>query len=261
MPAPDNAKAAAWDLVGGMFWTKGRASARPTQAEIDIFLEGLVPGARLAIVGASTKELVEAALTRKLDVAVLDFSARMCADLTEAISPGADIRVQDITGTIAPDLEGRFDAVASDRLINRFTRSEGVRALSGMLALLREGGTVRPSVKLGFYPMDERMIAEGRRRGTLASFYNEVTRTIDFQAAGDVLDGCVLPHGEIDRGILVDWYRGRHRESRFDEVDVLALASEARAGERGLRLARSCPFPDATGTGYYVFEAFAPGTA
>ncbi|MCG6122420.1 MAG: class I SAM-dependent methyltransferase [Microvirga sp.] len=255
MTTQENAKASAWDLVGGLFWTKGRATARPTDAEIDIFLEGLAPGARVAIIGASTKDLVEAAFDRGLSATVLDFSAKMCADLADVVGSGADIRVQDITGEIPATLRGRFDAVLSDRLVNRFTREEAVRAFSGMLALLREGGTLHASIKLGFYPMDERMIEEGRRRQTLAAFYDESTRTIDFPAAGEILETCLLPHGEIDRTILLSWYRGRGCESRFDDADVLALASEAEFGELALRRASARAFPNAKETTCYVFEA------
>lgn len=251
----ENPKAAAWNLVGGLFWTKGRATARPTEAEIDMFLSRLSPGARIAVIGASTKELVEAALARGLRPSVLDFSARMCADLVDAVGPGADVRVVDITGPVPEDLAGVHEAVISDRLINRFTHEEGAKALSGMLALAQAGGTVRASVKMGFYPMDERMIEEGRRRGTLERFYDARTRTIDFPAAEDVLETCLLPHGEIDREILLEWYRGRGRESRFDDADIRAMAVRARAGDRVVGAVEAVPFPDAKETTCYVFTA------
>ena len=254
-----NAKAAAWDLVGGLFWTKGRTTARPTQAEIDIFLSGLAPGARIAVVGASTKDLVEQALAVGLHVTVLDFSARMCADLAEEVGYNIDIRVHDITDEIPDDLVGAYDAAISDRIINRFTREEGVRALAGMLGLLREGGVIRTSIKLGFYPMDDRMIEEGNRRGTLEHFYDVRTRTIDFHAAADVLDTCLLPHGEIDRDILLDWYRGRGRESRFEDADIRAMAAQAFAGNLVLGQAQICLFPDAKETICYFFDAITAG--
>ncbi len=254
-----NAKAAAWDLVGGLFWTKGRVTARPTRAEIDLFLSGLSPGARIAVVGASTKDLVEVALARALCVTVLDFSARMCSDLAEAVGAGADIRVQDITDKIPADLVGAHEAVLSDRLINRLTHEEGIKALSGMLWLAQEGGTVRTSIKLGLYPMDERMIDEGIRRGTLERFYNPRTRTIDFPAAADVLDNCLLPHGDIERDILLDWYRGRGRESRFEDADIRAMAAQARAGGLVLGQGQVSAFPHAKETTFYVFCAIAQG--
>lgn len=257
MASIENRKAAAWDRVGGLFWTHGRETARPTQAEIDIFLADLPAGARIVVAGASTKDLVEAALARGLDVSVLDFSERMCADLRQALGERPDIRVADITQAMPHDLVGVHDAVLSDRLINRFTREESVSALSGMLSLLRPGGTVRASIKMGLYPMDERMIEEGRRRGTLADFYDEATRTIDFQAARDVLEACLLPHGEIDRDILLEWYRGRGRESRFDDADIRELASRARAGGLVLAPPRASAFPNAKETNYYVFDAVA----
>ncbi len=253
MPDIENPKAAAWNLVGGLFWTKGRATARPTESEIDIFLSNLSPGSRIAVIGASTKELVEVALDRGLHPSVLDFSARMCADLADAVGSGADVRVADITGVIPEDLLGVHEAVISDRLINRFTHEEGVKALSGMLALARKGATVRASIKMGFYQMDERMIEEGRRRGTLDRFFDARTRTIDFPAAGDVLEACLLPHGEIDRGILLDWYRGRGRESRFDDADIRAMAGRAHAGDLIVGAVDAVSFPDAEATTCYHF--------
>ncbi len=256
MRAPTrNTKAAAWDLVGGLFWSKGRATARPTQPEISIFLSGLAPGARIAVIGASTKDLVQSALAIGLRLTVLDFSARMCADLAEEVRSDTDIRVQDITEEMPDDLAGAYDAVISDRLINRFTREEGLKALSGMLWLLKEGGVIRTSIKMGFYPMDHRMIEEGSRRGTLENFYDACTRTIDFQAAGEVLDTCLLPHGEISRAILLDWYRGRGRESRFEDADILAMAALVRAGDLVLGQAKKSAFPDAKETICYDFEA------
>jgi hypothetical protein len=251
-----NAKAAAWDLLGGQFWTSGRVTARPTIAEINIFLEGIAPKSRIAVIGASTKYLVDGALARGLDVTVLDFSIRMCEDLGAAIGRRGNIRVQDITADILPeDLIGQYDVVLSDRLFNRFTREESVKAFSRMLELLRAGGNVRASARLGLYPMDERMIMEGERRGTLSLFYDEATRTIDFPAAGTILEACLMPHGEIDRETLLGWYRRRGRESRYENADILEFARAARTTDFSLDLVRFGPFPDANETMYYVFEA------
>jgi hypothetical protein len=252
-----NPKIAAWDLLGSQFWAKGRATARPTMAEIGIFLEELPTGSCIGVVGASTKDLIEAAVARRVAVTVFDFSTRMCSDLRASIASTIDTRILDITAAIPADLRGQYDAVLSDRLINRFTRSETVSALAGMLSLLRRGGTWRTSVKLGFYPMDNRMIDEGKRRKTLPTFYDEATRTIDFCAAGDVLDTCLLPHGDIAPNILLAWYRGRGRESRFDHEDILSLAAEIEANGKTLQLNRSFALPHAKETTYYEFKAIA----
>jgi 2-isopropylmalate synthase len=255
MPIHANPKSAAWDLIGKLFWSKGRASARPTPSEVDIFLAALPSSARIAIVGASTKELIQAALARNFTVTVLDFSTKMCADLGALVGSAVDIRLLDITEAMPPDLCGQYDAVLSDRLINRFTREESVRALSSMLALLGDSGTVRTSVKLGFYPMDKCMIDEGSRRGTLTSFYDETTCTIDFLRAGTVLEACLQPHGEIDRETLLAWYRCRGRESRYNDADIMDIAEHARLCLRKLRCTDSRSFPDTMETTYYVFKA------
>lgn len=249
MTAVVNDKAHAWNLVGGMFWEIGRKSARPSAAEIERFLEGVRPGQRVAVVGASTRELVEAAIERGAEVTVFDFSSRMCEDLAKALDGRpCTIRQLDITAPTPPGQAGRFELVMSDRLINRFTRDEGVRALTGMLGLLAPGGAVLTALKLGFYPMDLRMIEEGRRRGRLAEFYDEATRTIDFAAAGDILDACVLPHGDIPVEVLLPWYRGRGREARFDRADMHAMAASVRLEGRGLSVVEERPLPDAPET-------------
>ena len=250
----ENCKSAAWDLVGSLFWTQGRSTARPTENEIGIFLEGLATEASIAIVGASTKDLVQAAVSCGLSVTVLDFSPKMCADLAAQLDEPVDVRVQDITAPITAELQARYDAVLSDRLINRFTREETVQAFSGMLALLKQGGSLRTSVKLGLYPMDERMIEEGSRLGTLSSFFDGPTQTIDFEAAGIVLESCLLPHGDIDRDILLNWYRGRGRESRYTDGDIRSLAAKADFRDHTLSLVLSQPFPDAKETTYYAFQ-------
>jgi len=251
-----NPKAAAWDLLGAQFWEKGRPSARPSAAELDLFLTGLPPGEAVAVVGASTKDLVHLAVARGLRVTVMDFSQRMCSDLRAALPDDAfALELRDITAAVPIHQREQFSVVLSDRLINRFTHAEAQRALRAMRDLTKTGGEVRTSVKLGNYAMDERMIDEGRRRCVLADFFDAHTRTIDFSRAGEVLENALLPHGEIPHKTLLAWYRGRGLESRYGEADVVRAALEA--GESGgrLELARVAPFPDAPSTVGFVFTA------
>ena len=69
-----NPKANAWDHLGGLFWTIGRKSARPSPREIDLFLAEFLPGAHVVVVGASSKELTKVAASRGFRVTTLDFS-------------------------------------------------------------------------------------------------------------------------------------------------------------------------------------------
>ncbi|GGK78908.1 class I SAM-dependent methyltransferase [Mangrovihabitans endophyticus] len=251
-----NAKSAAWDLIGSQFWEAGRTSAKPSPEEIGLFLREIPPGARCAVIGASTKDLIEALIGRGAVVTVLDFSARMCTDLAAALPAGAcQVCQLDITAEVPAELRGTQDVVLSDRLINRFSDTELQRGLTGMLELLAPGGQVRASVKMGLYPMDERMIAIGTERGCLQDFYRPADRVIDFAAAGEVLVDALLAHGQIPAPTLLDWYRGRGREKRVTHEDMTGLIAAVRGNGRALRLVEFSEFPQAPQTTMYVAEA------
>lgn len=255
-----NAKSAAWDLIGSLFWESGRTSAKPSDEEIGLFLADIPAGARCTVVGASTKDLVEALIALGARVTVLDFSERMCADLRDALPAGScEVLQHDITRPAPVRLRATQDFVLNDRLVNRFGQHEARAGVEGMLDLLADGGQLRASIKLGLYPMDERMIAAGRERGTLDSFFDAETKVIDFAAAGDVLTDALLPHGVISPELLVRWYRGRGREQRFDHDDVVALVERAAIGGRGLRLVSATEFGQAPHTRMYTAEAV-PGS-
>ncbi|MFD7919955.1 hypothetical protein ACFV3R_12100 [Streptomyces sp. NPDC059740] len=255
-----NAKSAAWDLIGSLFWESGRTTAKPSDEEIGLFLDGVAAGARCTVVGASTKDLVEKLLERGAEVTVLDFSTRMCDDLRAALPPGScQVLRHDITRPAPEGLRATQDFVLNDRLVNRFGADEAQAGVTGMLDLLAPGGQLRASVKLGLYPMDERMIAAGRERGTLAEFYQPEAKVIDFAAAGEVLTDALLPHGAISPDLLLQWYRGRGREKRFDHQDVIALVSGAAVDGRALRLVSSTEFGQAPQTRMYTAEAVADG--
>lgn len=221
-----NKKVSAWDQVGGQFWTKGRESAKPSARELNIFSEGVRPDDTCVIVGASTKGLVEKLLEITPNVLVLDFSPRMCSDLAAAV-PDAEVIVQDITASPTNALLGSADWVISERLINRMDWDETARAVESMRLILRPGGTMRTSVWIGLYPMDEAMIKIGRKSGTLDKFWDEENTVIDFSAAKDELSEALISHGSIDRGTLLRWYEGRGKEKRFTESEVMGLIEDA----------------------------------
>ncbi|MGW1766924.1 hypothetical protein ACWCQL_23000 [Streptomyces sp. NPDC002073] len=255
----ENTKAAAWDLIGSLFWETGRTTAKPSDEEIGLFLAGITAGTRCTVVGASTKDLVEALIALGADVTVMDFSERMCEDLRAALPEGScRILRHDITQRAPQELRGTQQFVLNDRLVNRFSEDEARRGLEGMLDLLADGGQLRASIKLGLYPMDERMIDNGRERGTLETFFDADAKVIDFAAAGEVLTDSLLPHGGIDSGLLLDWYRGRGREQRFDHEDVLALVATAAVEDRGLSLVSATEFGQAPKTRMYTAAAVRP---
>ncbi|WP_430246550.1 hypothetical protein ACQY1M_25060 (plasmid) [Neorhizobium sp. DAR64861/K0K2] len=251
-----NAKAAAWDKIGNLFWEQGRKSAKPSAHEMDLFTRNIHEGDRVAVIGASTKELVCHLIELKAQVSVYDFSHGMCDALRGAIpDPTVIIEQLDIVAPLDPSKIGSQDYVLNDRLINRFTAEEAAAALRNMCALA-QAGEVRASIKLGLYPMDQKMIEIGRREGNLNTFFDERSSTIDFSKAGTVLDQALLAHGDIDPDILLEWYRGRAAEKRFLYEDVVALKDQIRFPDgSALELSDVHDFPDAISTNLFCFRA------
>jgi SAM-dependent methyltransferase len=243
---PVSAKSAAWDHIGGMFWRLGRKSAKPSEAEIGIFLDA-APGTRLCIVGASTRDLAEAALARGFELTVLDFSPVMCRDLRAELA-GRPIRVEqgDILDPPEDLVRSGFDLVLSDRLVNRFDSSHAQSCVEGHCRLLRPGGEARMSVKLGFYALDDALIREAERQGLAEEVYDPSDRTIDYSKARSVLEAVPVRHGDIPREALIEWYVGRGRESRFEAEQLEAIGDRASAPIGELLASRK--FPDAPDT-------------
>jgi hypothetical protein len=247
-----NPKSQAWDHVGAMFWKLGRPSARPDAATIERFLTGLDAGAAVLIVGASTRDLIAAAIKRDMMVTVADFSSRMCEDLAAELGCApVGILQADITRDCGWVGEGRFAAILSDRLINRFTAEETVRAMRSKARLLQAGGEIRATVKHGYYPMDLRLIDLGRADGTLGRFYDERTHTIDYSAAAHLLAEALVPHGDIPRDVLLPWYLGRARETRYFPGDLETAAAQV----PGLALRAREPLNQSGDCVLYVFKA------
>ncbi len=247
-----NAKALAWDALGGTFWKQGRTSARPSAAEIQIFLSEIAAGERCGILGASTKELIEAAVACQLDVVVFDFSAVMLEELKTAIGEDSCTYVYlDLLDPIPAALKRSVRFAVADRLINRFSHHEIPAFFRNVLGLLAASGELRTTVKLGFYPMDLLLIEEGRRRGTLSRFYDEETCTFDYASAREELEACLVPHGSIERNVLLDWYVGRGKESRFKHKGVQQQLLDAKDGLRRFNLTEAVSCPDAPHTFMY----------
>lgn len=239
-------KSDAWDRIGSQFWNKGRESAKPSEKELAIFCSGIEKGQRCAIIGASTKGLVAAVSEITPNVIVFDFSARMCAELSQ-ILPDIEVHLVDITQPLPDDLVGTFDWVLSERLINRFDGDEAVRGVASMNALLRGGGVLRTSVWLGLYPMDRAMIEYGCANGTVDQFWDEATTTINFSQAGKALTEKLMPHGSIAQKDLHDWYLGRGREKRFSDEEIRELILST-----GFHSLTSLALPDATNSSLYT---------
>jgi len=248
-----NSKATAWDNIGSLFWEQGRKSAKPSAYEMDLFTKRIQSHDRVCVIGASTKELICLLIDRGVKVTVYDFSQGMCAAL-RAVIPNPEVVIEhlDICAPLDRKKIASQDFVLSDRLINRFNSSEFEKALRNMCALA-EAGEVRTSIKLGFYPMDLNMIKLGKERGTLKDFFNAKTTTIDFSKANNILDDALLEHGDIDKNLLLKWYRGRGAEKRFEHEEIVSLASQILTlNGRPLEIVEVDAFPDAISTNLYT---------
>lgn len=236
-----------------MFWRLGRESARPSREEIELFLKGIKSRSRCCIIGATTKDLIEAAIRRGLKVTVLDFSEVTLEDLKADIGAKEfESHCVDVLLPIPQHLLKSQSFIISDRLVNRFTRQDVPIFLRNTLAMLSEAGELRMTVKLGLYPMDIALIEEGRSRGTLAQFYDEATRTLDFSQAHGELKERLIPHGRIPRDVLLQWYQNRGKESRFTDEDIHNQLVAARDQGRSFNTIDRLVCPDAPNTVMYT---------
>lgn len=214
------AKAAGWDAVGLDFWRRGRATAKPSLACIEWLCEDLQPGDRCLIVGGTTIQLIRRAVTVGLSVTVLDFSSRICREVEALVANTVDV----VHGNVLdPPALDRVDRLVCDTLLNRFDGAEATRFTRSAAELLRDGGQVRMTVKLGRYPMDERLLWLGRAAGTLNEFWDAGSNTVDFSKAGPLLEEALVAHGTLTRDELLTWYRARGREKRYERADLITL--------------------------------------
>jgi len=250
MSEQNNLKSEAWDLVGGLFWKIGRKNAKPSDKMISKFLENITRENRVLVIGASTKFLVEKALEVSDHVMVIDFSKKMCADLQEEIHDArCNILLQDaLLPPIRPELS-KQNIIIAERLINRFSLEETHKFFENIKYYLAKDGVVRLTIKLGFYEIDKSLIAEGNRKGTLSSFYDEKLKVIDFSKAKEELQTSVVAHGDIPKDILIQWYEGRAKEARFDDVDIIHLVDKF-----GYQLTEHELIDTETHTFYYAFR-------
>lgn len=214
-----NQKSKAWDVIGGQFWEKGRESAKPSENELNILTEGISSEDTCLVIGASTKSLIERVLTLTDKLIVVDFSERMCADLLKAV-PGVDVILQDITTDVDKALCNKADWIISERLINRMDEVEATVAFTNMQKMLKPTGTIRTTVWLGLYPMDEIMIEQAKDKGCLEDIWDSGTNTINFSGSSEVLQSALVSHGSIDHEDLLKWYIGRGKEKRFSEQEI-----------------------------------------
>lgn len=219
-----NKKSLAWDTIRGTFDSCGGESFHPTDEEIKLFLDSVSPQDNIAVIGAITKKLVDSLIAKNINPVVLDFSHDMCQDLKK-VSGLQTIYLYDVMQEPPGDLVGKFDFILTHRLLNQFMREEVIRVLYNMVQLLKPQGRIRTSVKLGFYASDVDLIEQGKQKNIVQKFYDPHTKTIDFSAAGPLLDKLVQVQSDIPEDTLIRWYKLRGEISRFECQDMIDIAS------------------------------------
>lgn len=214
-----NSKADGWNAVGGDYWRLGKENSKPSQFEIERFLDGVTKSTKVAIVGASTIDVIRVAAARAQSVHVFDFSTAMLRDAKVELG-GADGEIQfshwDVT--LPPDDQflADFDLLISDRLLNRFSDYELDLSLMHLLSIVSSFGEMRMSIRLGLYERDIALIHKAESQGKASQFYDSKKRSIDFSVAVQLFPDELLGNGAIDKETMIEWYRARGIEKRWE---------------------------------------------
>jgi hypothetical protein len=218
-------KELAWDSVGLDFWKLGRRTAKPNEETIKWYLENVKSGDYVLVVGGTTIDLINSFVETGAHVYVADFSKRICNELKAYVPHNVIICNVNI---LNPPFEwlAKFDLVTSDTLINRFDYTEAVIFEQNVRNILKIGGMMKSTVKIGLYEMDYNLIRLAKKRGYSLSFWDAPSKTIDYSLAKEILYEGVLPHGDISKDVLISWYSNRGREKRFDVDDIRLLFDE-----------------------------------
>jgi hypothetical protein len=222
-------KRAAWELLGAAYWSSGYRGG-PSPRDRATYLAGLEAGCDVAVIGASTRDLVVGAAERGCRIHVIDFSARMCEDLVADVGEVFTYTVHDITEPAPATLHERFDVVLADRLLNRFSAPELTAALGTVLALLAPHGELRTAVRVGLYERDLPVLACAWEVGRFDEVFEPSTGHIDYAPVADHLASVLPPHGHIPPELVAEFYRLRGREKRLRagelETIVTAVAND-----------------------------------
>lgn len=242
-----NPKSSAWDLIGSDYWAASY-NGGPVGEDIEAYLAGVDGDTALAVVGASTVNLIRAAVERGVSVTVLDFAEGQRTALLAAARqwPGGNrcaVEHYDATAPVPAELRHRFDLVLADRLVNRFTDEEALAGVPGLLSLVAPGGRLRTTIRLGLYERDRALLAAAEKAGRTGEFFDAEAMEIDYGRAGDLLDQTIADHGDIPRSTLLDFYRLRGPEKRMTEADVARYVDAAASRSVHARIVRADRLP------------------
>jgi|GEM_PF-4754501 len=220
-------KQQSWNEFGSAYWTLAATTSHPSEEETSGFLGETTVGSRVLVAGATTGEVIGAAIARGAEVHVLDFADKLLKLASDRFANSFEPHLHDVTNPPPSDLAGTFDIVIADRLVNRFHRSEMPGVVSNLMAFAKANGQLRLSFRFGLYPLDERLIQRGTELGTVSKFWDETTRTLDWSGVNTEIDDVAENHGEIPASVVADWSRMRGVESRILLEDIPAIAEEA----------------------------------
>lgn len=247
-----NTKSKAWDEMGDMFWRLGDSKIKPASDTIDEYLIGIKPNSPCCIVGASTFSLIKSAISRDLDVTVIDFSERMCSDLEDYLgSQKCKVVLQDILTDLPEPLCSKFSYVMSDRLINRLNVFESRSFIKNVSQLLSIDGELRTTIRMGLYDLDQQLIAFQKKHNITPVIYDEINNTINFNHAEKALIDIVPKNGDIPQEVLMRWYLNRGLEARYTEKLIDQLFQHAETEKHQFDIHRKIPTQDGTPSIFY----------
>lgn len=233
-----NQKQAAWEVLGAAYWNSGYRGG-PSQRDCSRYLTGLGGRCDVVVIGASTRDLVVGAAERGCRPHVIDFSARMCEDLMADVGEIFTYTVHDVTQPAPLALQGRFDVILADRLLNRFSAPELATSLCTVLGLLSPEGEFRTSVRVGLYDRDLPVLACAWRLGRFDDVFEPKTGHIDYEPVADHLASVLPAHGEIAPQLVAEFYRLRGREKRLQPGELETIVAGITNGQGYLAVERS----------------------
>ncbi|MEV6328828.1 hypothetical protein [Streptomyces sp. NPDC051909] len=214
-------KAHAWDLVGESYWNSGYYGG-PAAEHQEEFLRLLRPGARTAVVGASTVSLSKTAQQAGAELHVLDFAPGILRAAGSWLGLAEErLHLVDVTRPIPARLTGTHALVLADRLVNRFSVADLPGGLGGLRDLTAPGGRLAVTVRFGWYERDRELHA-ALTPAEQERFWQPDRGEIDYTVLPD--RELPLPSwGGITGALMREHLRTRGREARFGQDELLRV--------------------------------------
>ncbi|GAA3784256.1 hypothetical protein ACFS5L_07635 [Streptomyces phyllanthi] len=219
------AKARAWDLVGEHYWNSGYYGGPAPEHQRE-FTRRMRPGARTAVVGASTVSLSTAAQQAGADLHVLDFAPGILRAASHTLGLVEDRRhLVDVTRPIPGHLKQAYELVLADRLVNRFSAHDLPAGIRGLRDLVAPAGILAVTVRFGLYERDSEIHA-ALTPAEQALFWRPDAGEVDYSVLPD-RDIPLPVWGAISGDVMRDHLRARGREARFSRDELLSTVAAA----------------------------------